>query len=57
MLSETDGGTKLTLISTGIESFSRDVPEFTRERAQAGWEYFIQQQLANFLISGTTPTE
>jgi uncharacterized protein YndB with AHSA1/START domain len=48
-LSKTDDGTRLVLISSGIESFSRDIPEFTRESGQAGWEYFIQQRLPNFL--------
>jgi uncharacterized protein YndB with AHSA1/START domain len=48
-LSETDEGAKLIVISTGIESFSQDIPEFTRESGQAGWEYFIQQRLPNFL--------
>ena len=49
MLSETDEGTRLVLISTGIESFSQDIPEFTRERGQAGWEYFIHERLPDFL--------
>ena len=48
-LSKTDEGTKLVLTSTGIESFSQDIPEFTRERSQAGWEYFIRESLPNFL--------
>lgn len=48
-LSKTDEGTKLVLISTGIESFSQDITEFTRESGQAGWRYFIQQRLPSFL--------
>jgi len=48
-LSKTDGGTKLVLICTGIESFPQDIPEFTRESCKAGWEYFIQQRLPDFL--------
>ncbi len=48
-LSGTGGGSKLVLISTGIESFSQDIPEFTRESGQAGWEYFVQQRLPKFL--------
>ena len=44
-LSKSGEGARLVLISTGIESFSQDIPEFTRERAEAGWEYFIQQKL------------
>ena len=49
MLSENDHGTKLVLTSTGIETFSQDIPEFTRERGEAGWVYFIQQRLPAFL--------
>lgn len=48
-LSETDEGTKLVLTSTGIESFSQDIPEFTRESGHAGWVYFIQERLPEFL--------
>ena len=48
-LSETGEGTRLVLVSTGIESFSQDIPEFTRESGQAGWEYFIQQRLPSIL--------
>ncbi|MCD4749833.1 MAG: PH domain-containing protein [Thermoanaerobaculales bacterium] len=48
-LSKIDEGTKLVLTSTGIESFSSDIPEFTRERGIVGWEYFIQQSLSSFL--------
>jgi uncharacterized protein YndB with AHSA1/START domain len=47
-LSKTDEGTKLVLICTGIESFPQDIPEFTRESCEAGWEYFIQQRLPQF---------
>lgn len=48
-LSKTDGGTELVLICTGIESFPQHISEFTRESCKAGWEYFIQQSLPNFL--------
>lgn len=48
-LSKTATGSRLVLTSSGIESFSQDIPEFTRESGQAGWEYFIQQKLPEFL--------
>ena len=48
-LSKNDDGTKLVLTSTGIETFSQDIPEFTRESGEAGWVYFIQQRLPAFL--------
>jgi len=47
-LSTTDEGTKLVLTSTGIETFSQDIPEFTRERGQAGWEFFLHERLPDF---------
>ncbi len=48
-LSDTDGGTKLTLVCTGIESFPRDVPELTRESCENGWEFFLRERLAAYL--------
>lgn len=48
-LSETPDGTRLVLINKGIESFPRDVPEFTRESGEGGWKYFIQERLRSFL--------
>ena len=48
-LSETTDGTKLTLTHTGGETFAEDEPAFTRERCQAGWEYFLHESLKAFL--------
>lgn len=48
-LSKVDGGAKLVLVCTGIESFPQDIPEFRPESCKAGWEYFIRQRLTNFL--------
>lgn len=48
-ISEADEGSRLVMISTGIETFSHDIPEFTRERGEAGWEYFIRHRLPEFL--------
>lgn len=31
------------------EDFPQDVPEFKRESCQAGWKYFIQERLTNFV--------
>jgi len=42
-------GTKLTLTHTGHESFPRTDPAFSREAGVAGWKYFIQQSLKDFL--------
>ncbi len=48
-LNEKDGQTVLRLINEGLETFPRDIPEFTRESCIAGWEYFIKKNLKEFL--------
>jgi len=48
-LSETPDGTKLRLSHDGNETFPRDDPMFTREAGQAGWKYFLQDSLKEFL--------
>lgn len=42
-------GTTLTLTCTVKEDFPDNIPEFTRESCQNGWQYFIQQQLKEYL--------
>ena len=39
----------LRLTNEGLETFPRDIPEFSRESCKAGWEYFIQQNLKAYL--------
>ena len=48
-LSGTDTGCHLRLTHTGIETFPKDRPVFTREACQGGWEYFVQQRLKAYL--------
>lgn len=48
-LFEEDGRTKLTLTHSVLEGFPTDIPEFSRENGVAGWEYFIQQSLKDYL--------
>ena len=48
-LSETPAGTHLKLSHLGGESFSQDIPLFSRESGQAGWNYFVQDSLKAFL--------
>jgi uncharacterized protein YndB with AHSA1/START domain len=48
-LSESPNGTKLKLTHEGHETFPQDNPIFSRESGQAGWKYFIQQSLKDFL--------
>ena len=48
-LFEDKDGTRLRLTNEGLESFPRDVPEFTREACIGGWGYFIQGNLKKYL--------
>ena len=48
-LFEENGSTTLRLTHTVSESFSEDVPEFTRENGLAGWNYFIKESLKSYL--------
>lgn len=40
---------KLKLTMEVVESFPDDVPEFTRESCEGGWNYFIRERLKEFL--------
>ncbi|MEB8344891.1 SRPBCC domain-containing protein [Flavobacteriaceae bacterium KMM 6898] len=46
-----DEGNKssLRLTNVGLETFPDDLPEFTRESVENGWDYFIKQSLKNYL--------
>ena len=48
-LFEENDQTRLRLTSTGIETFTADVPEFKREAGVAGWNYFIKNRLKEYL--------
>jgi len=48
-LSETPKGTKLKLTHEGRESFPQNIPAFSRESCQAGWDYFLGESLKTFL--------
>ena len=50
-LEEQDSGTELTLTAKETKPFPREVPEFKRESGVAGWQYFIEQELAKYLTS------
>lgn len=49
LLNKTPEGTHLQLVTAIIKSFPRDIPEFKYERCQAGWKYFIQENLKSYL--------
>jgi uncharacterized protein YndB with AHSA1/START domain len=41
---------KLRLTNIVLRDFPQDVPEFKRESCIAGWRYFIQQQLTEYIL-------
>jgi uncharacterized protein YndB with AHSA1/START domain len=48
-LTEFQKQTKLKLSAYGIESFPQHIPEFLRESCEGGWNYFIKQNLKQYL--------
>ena len=48
-LAETKEGTLLTLTNDVLEDFPDDIPEFTIESCKGGWDYFINERLADYL--------
>jgi uncharacterized protein YndB with AHSA1/START domain len=48
-LFEDKENTKLRVTAEGMESFPQDIPEFTRESCNDGWNYFIKNRLLEFL--------
>lgn len=44
-------GSRLRVTAEGSETFPQDVPEFRRESGVAGWQYFIQGNLKDYLES------
>ncbi|HMC01942.1 MAG TPA: SRPBCC domain-containing protein [Flavobacteriaceae bacterium] len=48
-LSNHNSNTKLKLTTEVIEDFASNIPEFTRESCENGWNYFIKESLKNYL--------
>lgn len=48
-IAKIEKGSLLRVTNYGIDTFPEDVPEFTRESCQGGWQYFINQNLKNFI--------
>ena len=48
-LFEQENHTKLRLTHEGIESFPKNIPEFSRENCIGGWEFFIKKSLKKYL--------
>ena len=52
-LSSHENSTKVRLTHEVRESFAAEIPEFTRESGVAGWKYFINDRLREFLETNT----
>lgn len=48
-LQKSEGGTELTLTNHVLEDFPDEIPEFTIESCKGGWDYFINERLADYL--------
>lgn len=48
-LFQEDTSTKLVLTCDIVESFPDHIPEFTRESCYAGWKYFVNERLKDYL--------
>ncbi|TNE54034.1 MAG: SRPBCC domain-containing protein [Bacteroidetes bacterium] len=47
-LKEEENGCQITVIHEGMDSFPQDIPEFSAENCQGGWDYFIVQRLQEY---------
>lgn len=48
-LIKTNNGSLIRLSNFGLESFPKDLPEFTEESCIGGWTYFIKERLKSYL--------
>lgn len=48
-LFEQDDQTVLRLTNQGLETFPQDIPEFSRDSCESGWNFFIKNNLKDFL--------
>jgi len=53
-LEEVKQSTKLRVTATVLEDFTDNIPEFKRESCVAGWEYFINKSLLDYINSFPT---
>lgn len=49
-LIDVEGRCLLQVKNLGLETFPKDVPEFRPESCRAGWKYFINDRLLDYLI-------
>jgi len=49
ILSPVGDKTLITVTNEGLNTFPQEIPEFTNESCIAGWEYFINKRLPNYL--------
>jgi uncharacterized protein YndB with AHSA1/START domain len=49
-------GALLRVTNEGLDSFPAEIPEFSRESCEGGWQFFIQGRLKSFLEPADTET-
>ncbi|TDQ30646.1 SRPBCC family protein [Zeaxanthinibacter enoshimensis] len=53
-LEEDGDGTLVRVLNWGIETFPQEIPEFSSASCKAGWEYFIQGRLKEYIEQETS---
>ena len=48
-------GSRVRVTNEGLETFPLGIPEFSRQSCEAGWKYFIQENLKNYLEARQDP--
>ncbi len=46
-----ESGSRLTVSCEVLEDFPEDIPEFKTESGRAGWNYFLRDRLAPYLLN------
>lgn len=52
-ITEESTAVHLKLTAAGMETFPQDIPEFSRESCEGGWNYFIKERLVSYLDAKT----
>jgi len=50
LVAKSDTVTSCKVINSVVENFPDEYPEFTRESAEGGWNYFINEALKEYLL-------
>ncbi len=50
-LFEEGDGSRLRVTNEGVKSFPQEIPEFSPESCESGWNYLLQESLKNYLAT------